>query len=173
MLILGLLRKQSMHGYQLMDLVDRVLSSCSDLKKPTAYFLLDKMEKAGWITSATVQEGKRPAKKVYQLTNMGEVSYQAFLRQNLAEYTQPAFPGDIGIIFVDGLEPVEAVSLLQQRKHLMAARMEEMLQTPIHQGGAQWVLEHQRRFLELEINWVDELIDRLMQHPVGIDYLRD
>ena len=43
LLLLGVLRQGEMHGYQLHDFIERSLAFCTDLKKPTAYFLLDKM----------------------------------------------------------------------------------------------------------------------------------
>jgi DNA-binding PadR family transcriptional regulator len=39
---LGLLRQASMHGYQLLDFIERYLSTCTDLKKPTAYLALER-----------------------------------------------------------------------------------------------------------------------------------
>ena len=39
LLILGLLKTQPMHGYQLMERVQNVMSVCAELKRPTVYFL--------------------------------------------------------------------------------------------------------------------------------------
>ena len=42
---------------------------CSDLKKPTAFFLLDKMAQNGWISWTEEQEGNRPPRRNYQITD--------------------------------------------------------------------------------------------------------
>jgi DNA-binding PadR family transcriptional regulator len=46
LLLLGLLRRQEMHGYQLNEFIEEKMHSCIDLKKPTAYYLLDKLAQA-------------------------------------------------------------------------------------------------------------------------------
>ena len=49
LLLLGILRRQEMHGYQLFEFIDRDLAACTNLKKPTAYYLLNRM--AGFAKS--------------------------------------------------------------------------------------------------------------------------
>ncbi|MBL8155487.1 MAG: helix-turn-helix transcriptional regulator, partial [Anaerolineae bacterium] len=60
LLLLGLLRREDMHGYQLHEFINQNMASCIDLKKPTAYYLLDRMAESGWISASAVQEGSRP-----------------------------------------------------------------------------------------------------------------
>jgi len=59
LLLLGLLRQSEMHGYKIIEFIERDLAICTDLKKPTAYFLLDKMAQNGWISWMEEREGKR------------------------------------------------------------------------------------------------------------------
>src|SRR5512136_568074 len=113
LLLLGLLRRQEMHGYQLNEFINQDLASCSDLKKPTAYFLLNKMAERGWITQQQEQEGNRPPRHVYQLTERGEAEFQRLLRHNLATYTPIHFPGDAGLPFLDAIPPQETLALLK------------------------------------------------------------
>ena len=116
LLLLGLLRGHEMHGYQLMEFIDTQMASCVDLKKPTAYFLLDKMTAAGWIHFEQNQEGNRPPRRVYGITTEGEKAFQRLLRENLAAYEPARFISDIGLAFVDALpaeeDPAEAVPAL-------------------------------------------------------------
>ncbi len=60
LLLLGLLRMQDMHGYQINDFIDAFLAVCVDVKKPTAYYLLNKMHADGWI-AVEEQAGGQPA----------------------------------------------------------------------------------------------------------------
>ncbi len=71
LLLLGLLRGQEMHGYQLNEIISRV-NRYIELKKATVYFLLDKMDNSGWIKRTDEQEGNRPPRRVYHLTAEGE-----------------------------------------------------------------------------------------------------
>ena len=93
-----------MHGYQLYEFIERSLSFCTDLKKPTAYYLLSRMAQDGLLLETVSQEGNRPPRKVYQLTPAGEAAFQDFLRQNLSSFTAARFPGDIGLAFLEDLE---------------------------------------------------------------------
>ena len=47
LLLLGFLRREQAHGYRLNEFIEREMTACTDIKKPTAYFLLDKMAHEG------------------------------------------------------------------------------------------------------------------------------
>ncbi|MCB9453179.1 MAG: helix-turn-helix transcriptional regulator [Anaerolineaceae bacterium] len=161
LLLLGLLRHNHMHGYELHEFINRDLASCTDLKKPTAYYLLDKMAAKGWITQTEEQEGSRPPRRVYQLTAEGEAAFQRLLRENLVAYHQARFAGDIGLAFVDALEPEEARTLLQRRRDTLAGELAATRHIPLHHGTLQLVIEHQIRHLKAELEWLDEVLGRL------------
>lgn len=166
LLLLGLLRREDMHGYQLHEFINQNLSSCVDLKKPTAYFLLDKMAETGWVVEAEgQQESSRPPRRVYQLTSDGEAAFQRLLRENLSTYHAARFPSDIGLAFLDALEPVEAIVLLKQRREIIAAELANAEAVPTHPGSSQLVVEHLVRHLRAEIEWLNEVIGRL-ENPV-------
>lgn len=63
LILLGVLRQQEMHGYQLLEFINNTLTTCTDIKKPTAYYLLKKMHEEGLISQETVQAGNRPDRK--------------------------------------------------------------------------------------------------------------
>lgn len=161
LLLLGLLRRQSMHGYQLIDFIENNLGQCTDLKKPTAYFLLDKMAAAGWIRFETSREGRRPVKRIYSLTPEGEIVFQRLLRDGLASSEPTFFWEDVSLAFLEVLDPREAASLLEMHRDLIGSRLEKVRTAPDHPGTIQWMVEHQVRFLEMELAWTDELIRRL------------
>ena len=85
LLLLGFLRREQAHGYRLNEFIEREMAACTDIKKPTAYFLLDKMAQQGWITMRETREGNRPPRRVYRLTAKGEAQYQKLLRENLGK----------------------------------------------------------------------------------------
>lgn len=163
LLLLGILRKQEMHGYQLAEFIEHNLGSCTDLKKPTAYFLLDKMTAAGWVAYQNTREGRRPMRRVYHITANGEAAYQSLLRQNLAGFDPLYFSGDIGLVFLQDLPASETLVLLEQRLDSARWRLEELNTAPAHPGSTQWLLEHQQRHLAAEIDWIRELIARVSQ----------
>ena len=161
LLLLGILRRQDMHGYQLHEFIDANMAVCADLKKPTAYFLLDKMAARGWVTFEQAQEGNRPPRRVYRLTPAGEEAFQRMMRANLTAYAPARFPGDVGLAFIDALKPAEAAQLLRRRRAAMAEALTALQSAPEHAGSAQLIIEHQRRHLAAEMAWLDEVIAQI------------
>ena len=161
LLLLGLLRRQEMHGYQLHEFIDQNLALCTDLKKPTAYYLLDKMAADGWLVTETDQEGNRPPRRIYRLTPEGEAAFQRLLRENLGQYWPVNFPGDIGLAFLDWLDVDEALTLLKQQKAELESRLVEIREVPVHQGSLHLALAHQTRHLQAELDWLAEVIENL------------
>ncbi|HBX67984.1 MAG TPA: PadR family transcriptional regulator [Chloroflexi bacterium] len=160
LLLLGLLRMQEMHGYQLNNYLDAFLAFCLDVKKPTAYYLLNKMHEDGWIAVEEQQEGNRPVRRIYSLTPEGEQAYQNLLRENLGSYAPVQFDSDIGLAFMDSLPESERNLLLAQRRAQLAQKLTEIEAVPEHPGNFQWMIEHQIRHLRAELAWLDEIITR-------------
>ncbi|CAN5571614.1 PadR family transcriptional regulator [soil metagenome] len=161
LLLLGLLRQMDMHGYRLAEFIERDLTTCTDLKKSTAYFLLDKMVKQGWITQHQAQEGNRPPRRVYRIMPEGEEQFQQLLRENLTNHAPAKFIGDIGLSFVDVLGRDEASTLLHQRRIALEADLAAARAVPKHDGAWQLLIEHRVVHLEAELRWLDEVIGRL------------
>jgi DNA-binding PadR family transcriptional regulator len=149
-----------MHGYQLADFINNNLASCTDLKKPTAYHLLDKMEARGWLSSTASTESNRPTKKVYQISAAGEAAFQDLLRENLASYLGATFAGNIGLAFMDALPKSDALTLLENRFNMLLSELETMQAVPAHHGTMALVIEHQLHHLQSEVNWLDKVIQR-------------
>ena len=161
LLLLGLLRQEDMHGYQLHEFINRNMSSCVDLKKPTAYYLLEKMVEAGWINEIQEQEGNRPPRNVFQLTTEGEATFQRLLRENIATYHSPQFADDIGLAFLDTLAPDEARVLLNTRRDSIVNALAQAQLAPPHPGSSQLVIEHLVHHLQSELAWLDQVISRI------------
>lgn len=163
LLLLGLLRRGDMHGYQLHEFINRYMASCVDLKKPTAYYLLDRMAADGWVARTEEQEGNRPPRQVYAITEAGEQAFQRLLRENLVEYHPTRFAGDIGLAFLDALPPAEAGIHLQARRERLATEIAVLSSAPHHTGSLQLVIEHRALHLAAELDWLDKVLERLSQ----------
>ncbi|MBL8148212.1 MAG: helix-turn-helix transcriptional regulator [Anaerolineae bacterium] len=168
LLLLGLLRHGGLHGYRLNEFINRDLAYCTDLKKPTAYHLLAKMEERGWIVVLNEQQdGNRPPRRIYQITPAGEAVFQQFLRENLAAFSLTRFTGDIGIAFMDDLPVAERAELLARRRAGLVAELEMLKSTPAsaHQGSLALLVTHQIRHLTAELDWLDEIMAQLFAVP--------
>lgn len=166
LLLLGLLRHRDMHGYELHEFINRDMTFCTDIKKPTAYNILQKMADAGWITETEEQEGNRPPRKVYQISPTGETIFQQLLRENLRTHHQARFTDDIGLAFIDALPAPEAIPLLEERRAALQKELDAINRPhgrAHSHGGMKLILEHQIRHFQAEINWLDEVISRLTE----------
>jgi DNA-binding PadR family transcriptional regulator len=166
LLLLGLLRRQEMHGYQIHEFINRDLAYCTDLKKATAYNLLRKMAREGWVTETEEQEGKRPPRRVYHITPSGEAMFQQLLRDNLAGHSLMRLPDGIGLAFIDVIPAQEAAALLEERRRAIAQEYEtlEQAQQRGHgEGGLRLIVDHQRVHLDAELTWLSQLIAQLKE----------
>jgi len=166
LLLLGLLRKTDMHGYMLNAHLDTTVPVT--LKKPTAYHLLDVMEKDGWITHHTEQTGKRK-RKVYRLTKQGDEAFLDLLRQQLSTFTPGEHPDMVSICFLDSLPPSEAVSLLKKRKSRIedyireahGASGEDPATVKDHAGGLALAVDYIHQSVGLEMTFLDTVLRTL------------
>lgn len=159
LLLLGLLRHQEMHGYQINEFIDQQMSFCIDLKRPTAYYLLDKLCREGYVRLESEKVGKRPERRVYHITPKGESYFQTLLRENLATYRPPVFAEDVGTIFQRQLPPDELAELLRARHAQIVAHQEELeaLRTqlpPSHHA----IIEHHLLHNAAELLWVERML---------------
>jgi len=159
LLLLGLLRKREMHGYQLAEFLDTHLALFFDLKKATAYNLLGKMEGRGWVTSHEEQEGKRPPRRVYAITPDGEAIFQDLLRESLPVYRPSAFPGNVPILFMDDLPSHELEGLLDARREAIREQTMALEAHADHAGHP--LFDHKLLILKAEEEWVGELVRKV------------
>lgn len=160
LLLLGLLRRQEMHGYQLNEFIEHNLAYCADIKKPTAYYLLEKLAEQGYIAEVDEAEtpSNRPPRRTYRITLEGEHLFYTLLRENLRRDQGLVFPVDMAIAFIDALSSTEAHALLRERYEAVQQQLQAMRDVPQHSGPLQLVVEHHIAHLEAELAWLDKVI---------------
>jgi DNA-binding PadR family transcriptional regulator len=167
LLLLGMLRIESQHGYQLNEFIEHNLGRVTDMKKPTAYALLDRLEQAGAISSRLEQEGNRPPRKDYAITEQGKQLFLRLLSETLASAEPYVIAGDVGLMFLDALPLEEALKLLEQRLQTVRTQVAEIEHVPAHHMGLgiDLVIEHQAALLHADEAWLTRLIARLQAQP--------
>lgn len=161
LLLLGMLRFQAMHGYQLHELISSHLGGGIRIKRPTTYSLLSRMTDAGWVSYQEEQAGNRPLRRVYTLTDAGEETFQTLVRQGLADNTPTDYPGSVALAFMDAVPPSETIGLLRQRRASVEHLLHATRSQDEHGGSMQLVIENQIRHISVELEWLDEVIERL------------
>ena len=163
LLLLGLLLSHGMHGYQLNEALHQNPSTPISLKKSNAYKLLNDMEKDGWVTHYQEQEGNRPQRRVYTVTEEGKAAFQRLLRENLSAHLLPEFPGVVGLDFIYALPPNEAAALLAERRQAVEEKFQQLDSIAIEIRQNHLGINYLHQYYAQEIEWLNETIDRLRQ----------
>lgn len=165
LVLLGLLMGQSQHGYQINEFIERNLSTVTDMKKPTAYATLDKLNQKGYIDIQLEQEGNRPTRKVYSINDKGRDYFYELLLDNLSSAEKVNYQGDIGLMFIDFLPKDEAISALKERLEKNKRQVKLFHQTPAHEvrSGVNLAIEHKITMLKAEISFLEKAINTLLK----------
>jgi len=161
LLLLGILRMQEMHGYQINELIDKHLGTSIEIKKPTVYKLLDNMLSEGWISVREEQEGNYPRRRVYTLTLQGEAAFLRLLRENLTSYKPVSYMSNVGLVFLGALPVEESASLLRRRRQEVRTLVEKMFGHEELAGGFALMVSFHLSLLNAELDWLDEIIDEM------------
>ena len=111
--ILGLLRRYGpQHGYQIKKIIIEQLADFTQIKLPTIYYHLKKMEKAG-LLSANAALGDKSERTVYKVTDKGLESYKRMLSRLIQFDYKPVFPSDGVFFFSDCFQKAEIIEHLK------------------------------------------------------------
>lgn len=164
LLLLGLLEQQDMHGYRLHEFLEHQLHFVTDLKRPTAYRLLEQMYRRGLVEREAERAGRRPERMVYHITSAGRAHFEKLLREHLASAERVYHSGNVALLFLERVPEDERARLLRRRlrgfeeqRSVLAGIVEA------HPEGSsvRLALEHDLAHLDREITWLEETIERL------------
>jgi DNA-binding PadR family transcriptional regulator len=164
LLLLGLLDQEAMHGYRLNEFLEHRLSFVSDLKRPTAYRLLEQLLARGLVERESERAGRRPERQVYRLSTAGRARFDRLLREQLADAEQTVHPGNVALLFSDRVPPAERRDLLRRRRDGVAtlrAVAANTLEPHAPASPPRLALEHDLAHLDAEMAWLDRTIEGL------------
>jgi DNA-binding PadR family transcriptional regulator len=171
--ILGLLQRFGpQHGYQIKKIIADQLSDFTQIKLPTIYYHLEKMEADGLLSASSEKPGARPEKTVYAVTEKGLAAFQEKLAGLLALDYRPVFPADGVFYFSDYIEPRELSGSLRAHidrlraaiAHIEAHKKETMPFVPEEDRiMVDIIFGHHARHYQAELDWAEESLGRLMR----------
>ncbi len=169
LLLLGLLKNQSQHGYSLLESVDKNAGALLGLSRATAYQVLRRLERQGWAISATEQVGNRPPRRVYSITAEGEARFVDMLRAGLAAGPPGPPQADVALMFMDQLSKQERLTALRARLRGAEAHARRLREAPSHGAGSSVddAIANMRAHAETEVQWLRALVDALENPPKG------
>lgn len=155
--ILGLLKEEPMHGYQLRQRLQTVLGFVWQPSFGALYPMLQKLEQRGLVTKLGVKKGPGPQKQVYSIADQG----QARLRELLLRKPVPVgLP--LQILFLDQLSKQERKELLHQARQ---QRVEAIERLEKERSKRAWsmskyqriVLDYGLETIQREMTWLEGL----------------
>lgn len=171
--ILGLLHRFGpQHGYQIKKLVEEQLADFTQIKLPTIYYHLEKLEAAGLISAETGREGARPEKRVYHISQAGTRHFDGLLHQLLDMQYRPSFEADAAFYFADHLTAAELVESLQshaQRLRQSLARIQEHRSLTLPhlpdemRRAADIIFEHHAAHYRAELAWAEKATNQIQE----------
>lgn len=171
--ILGLLlRFGPQHGYQIKKLMEEQLEDFTQIKLPTVYYHLEKMETAGLVAAHRDKQGTRPEKTVYQVSNAGKDKFRELLLQTLQIEYRPTFDIDGTLYFSDVLENGalvdslnrHAASLKQILSRLETHREVTLKRIPeTYKTSADLIFQHHIQHYKAELVWAEQSLNRLKE----------
>lgn len=173
--IMSYLSAQPMHPYAL----GRMLREYGDARsikfnQGSLYMVVQQLDRAGYIAKLeTSQEGLRPERTVYALTDAGRQEFRDWLRELLAE-PQHEYPHFVAALALIGaLSPNEVVPLLQHRLDRLAevrAEIRAAVDTVLAQGVHElFQIEEEYRLalLEAETSFIERFIGTITDPKTG------
>lgn len=166
LMVLGLLGRGPLHGYELHRIVVAHGALYADFKKPTLYHLLARLAEAGAVAVASESgaRGRRGERLTYSLTGAGRALFADLLRDVLSRY-EPVHTGlDVAIVFMMRLPAAEARRLLRQRRACVLTRrrviMSEIGADAQHLPAARiaagrLAADHALALIDAELAWID------------------
>jgi DNA-binding PadR family transcriptional regulator len=119
------------------------------------------MEKDGWVTHVQEQEGNRPQRRVYSVTEEGEKAFYHLLRGNLSTHSSPEFPSVVGLDFIYMLPTEEAVSLLEKRRQAVDEKFRQLDDISLAIRQSHLSTDYLHQYYGKEIEWLTKVTSHL------------
>ncbi len=172
--ILGLLCEGFRYGYELEKAIqERGMRNWTEIGFSSIYYVLKRLEKERIITSKKEEVSGKPARRVYQVTEKGTRAMKEKLQNLLSVRRKPISPLDLGMAYMDMLEPPELLLALESYRQGCQGRidfLEESISRHREQGSQFKVLAlffrplaHERT----ELAWTEALIKAIGEQQGG------
>lgn len=165
--ILSLIVEQPRHGYEIEQTIEgRGMREWTEVGFSSIYYLLNKLETAGLIESRLEQsEGKGPARKVYQVTEVGREAHMTATLEALSVPGQRFTPFLLGMSNLPVVPNEQALvalrsyrDQLENRREHVAARVQEQHPVPDHVNA---MFDYSLALIKAELSWIDEFIKQM------------
>ena len=185
--ILGLLKEQPLHGYELKKRVGETLGTLWGISYGSLYPALRRLERDGAIegvepettafvtpipatgsltgdlAAARARRGTKPSRrtrKVYRLTPLGEARLQQLLLDGTSGTADDERTFAMKLAFCGHLDPAARLELLERRRAALADRLARARRNDATRGDrySRSLFEHRTQSTQRDLEWVEALI---------------
>jgi DNA-binding PadR family transcriptional regulator len=176
LLLLGLLLDRPMHGYELYQQIQAEgIDAWFAVSMAGVYYSLGKLRDQGLVVESR-QRGQRSARKsIYRLTEEGRSAFFAAMEVQAASQELAHLDYDVVIYLLNKLPLRRAISLLEQHQAFLTERAKAVqadLEAEQMGGDSPLktaVLDHKRRYLEMERGWLTDVMRDIQGEAAGDD----
>jgi DNA-binding PadR family transcriptional regulator len=182
--ILGLLKEQDLHGYELKKRLSETLGAFSSVSFGSLYPALGRLERAGAVAAiaaadaasapvpmtgsiggelAAYRASRRPprqggrSKKVYRITSRGEELFTELLAADNATADDDRL-FNLRVAFARFLPPEARVGMFERRRALLVERLRRARGTRQRDSYAESLADRTTELTEHDISWLDRLL---------------
>ncbi len=181
--ILGLLKEQDLHGYELKKRLSETLGALSSVSFGSLYPALGRLERAGAVAATTATDPTPPvpmtgslggelaayratrrpprqggrSKKVYRITSRGEELFTELLAADNAVADDDRL-FNLRVAFARFLPPDQRVGMFERRRALLVERLRRARGTRQRDAYAESLAKRDTELTEHDISWLDRLL---------------
>jgi DNA-binding PadR family transcriptional regulator len=173
--VLTCLFERPMHPYEMAQtLRTRAKHESIRLNYGSLYGVVEGLERRGLIEAVgTSQQGRRPQRTVYAITEPGKTEMTEWLAELIAVPTKEYLQYEAALSLIGALPPDEAAPLLRQRCDALEVRLDQM--EGVHEGAAKRGLprlfmvedEYLLALLRAELDFTRTLADDIEAGTIG------
>ncbi len=168
LLLLGLLLDRPMHGYQLYQQIQAEgIDGWFNVSMAGVYYSLGKLRDQGLIAESRQRGARSAGKSIYRLTEEGRAAFFTAMESQALNQEKVSLEYDIIIYLLNKLPLPRALSLLEKHQAFLAEQAQEVQSflaaeqdrddSPLRLA----VLDHKRRYLEMEQSWLADVIQSI------------
>lgn len=160
MAVLGLLKEQDMHGYELKKRLADVFGLSTAVSFGSLYPALRRLEAAGAVRAVEAGPGDRRRRKVYGITASGSRMFEDLLATSQgAVEDERAF--NLRLAFARYLPPAARLGMLEQRRAVLGERLAQLGSRARARRDDRYVrvlAEREHQTLARDVTWLEDLI---------------
>ena len=166
--ILGLVYENPQYGYQLEKIIEGWgMRNWTQIGFSSIYYVLKKLEKKDLVTAELKKVEGKPSRKVFTITELGKEIMKEKLNDLLSWNKKLISPFDLGIAYLNYLEPEEVIECLENYIKSAEGRikfLESSVKIQKELNAPYYVVAlFSRPLLNLknELEWVEEFIEEI------------